>query len=525
MKYLYTLVVSLFALTAAAQKDVSFLVSFDESLQSTPANGRLTVYLMRTDSGIRFSDPADAPFYENPQPMFSIDATGLLPGEVAVINDDNCEFFPVLPSELEPGRYLAQAVLDQSRTASNWKFENGNLHSSPDSAVFEVTKRGVIAPVHINLEMSTTKSEPRGGEGLWYISVKSDLLSELRGTDVYLRAGIVEPLDMDFERRYPVVYQIPGFGGNHTGASGMLERYTNADPDSDSGRLARNAYWIVLDPEGPNGHHLFADSANNGPVGKALIQELIPKIDASCRTIPKNSARLLRGHSSGGWSTIWLGITYPDTFGGIWSSSPDPVDFSSFQAVNIYNEPNMYRHEELGQIVWNTSYSDADGVKGMTIRDENRMEEVIGPGNTSGQQWDSWLAAFGPVNDQGEPADLYLAQTGEIDSRIAKHFTRYDIAKKLADNRATLGPLMKDRLRLVVGDMDNYDLDEAVLKLKAQLDALTFAAPTGGFSGYIEIVPGLDHSSIFRSDAIRDFSRQMLNELTRQGHIKAEESK
>ena len=500
---------------------MSFVVTFDESLQREPAQGRVVVYLINKADGFGRREPSDGPFFSKPQPMLSVDASGMQPGEPIVV-DDNAEFFPVLASELEPGSYRVQAVLDQHRSSSSWRSEEGNLYSAV--VPLEITGRGVSSPLHMRLDRRVGSDAPQTTKGVRYISVPSELLSEHREERVFLRAGIIEPIDMDPSKRYPAVYQVPGFGGDHTGAARHASRMRNAPPDSYLGKLARSAYWIVLDPEGPNGHHLFADSANNGPVGEALIKELIPKIDASCKTIPKSSARLLRGHSSGGWSTIWLGTTYPDTFGGIWSTAPDPVDFSSFQAVDIYNAANMYRHEQLGQVVWNTSYTDADGTKGMTIRDENRMEEVLGPGNTSGQQWDSWLAVFGPVNDKGNPADMYHAQTGAIDSRIVKHFARYDIVKKLAADRATLGPLMKERLRLVVGDMDNYDLDEAVLKLKSRLDALSFAEPAGGFSGYIEIVPGLDHSSIYGSDAVRDFPRQMLEELVRQGHIDAQES-
>ncbi len=519
MKSLIALIACLTCLPALSQNELKFLVTFTERVQEAPARGRLTVYLIKEGDGLDRADPANAPFFSKPQPMFSIDATGLKPGEVAELNDENCVFFPVLPGELPEGRYRAQAVLDQMSEASSWSYEAGNLFSSSRDGGFEITERGVVAPVHLTLDSKTTETEHRESEGLSFIKVKSELLSEFRGRDVYFRAGVVEPIDMEPGKKYPVVYQVPGFGGTESGAYRVYDRHQKADPDSELGRLARSAYWVVLNPEGPNGHHLFANSANNGPVGAALIEELIPTIDTSFSTIQKSSARLLRGHSSGGWSTLWLGITYPDTFGGVWSTAPDPVDFSSFQAVDIYNDANMYRYEDTGQVVWNTSYSDAEGNKGMTILDENRMEEVIGPGNTSGQQWDSWLAVFGPASRTGAPAALYDAMTGEIDSRVVEHFARYDISKKLAADRTNLGPLMKERVRLVVGDMDNYDLDEAVVKLKSQLDALTFAEPSGGFAGYIEIVPGADHGSVFRSPIVRDFPRQMLQMLEENGHV------
>jgi len=37
--------------------------------------------------------------------------------------------------------------------------------------------------------------------------------------------------------------------------------------------------------------------------GNALTQELIPQVEKAYRT---NNAKLLTGHSSGGWTVLWL---------------------------------------------------------------------------------------------------------------------------------------------------------------------------------------------------------------------------
>ena len=38
---------------------------------------------------------------------------------------------------------------------------------------------------------------------------------------------------------------------------------------------------IVLNADCGTGHHVFADSANNGPRGKALIEEFIPYLESN----------------------------------------------------------------------------------------------------------------------------------------------------------------------------------------------------------------------------------------------------
>jgi len=515
------LVAVLWALSSQAQRSIEFRATVDPAAQSAPASGRLVVYLIDQASAMRQRQPADGPFFSDPQPMFSVAVDRLPAGEVIVVGDA-AEFFPVMPSELEPGRYRAQAVLDQNQSNSDWRREEGNLFSEP--VLFDVTERDQKLVVHLSLSRRVDAYISRESEGVRQIAIESRVMLAFDPALATMRAGVIEPIDKEEGRKYPVIYEVPGFGGDHNRAEWVAARMRHADPDSDLGRLARSAYWVVLDPEGPNGHHLFADSSNNGPVGKALTQDLIPAIDAAFSTINEPSARLLRGHSSGGWSTIWLGMNYPDVFGGIWATSPDPVDFSAFQAIDIYTEANMYRREVEGDVVWIPSYKDEHGNVRMTIRQENRMEEVLGPSNTSGQQWDSWLAVFGPRTDRGTPADLFDPKTGVIDRGIAKRYEKYDIVRRLRSDRATYGPILKDRLRLIVGEMDNYDIDVAVGKLKAELDQLSFAG-SGSPAGYITIVPGKDHSNIFDTPEMDAIEWQMLRELERKGHIPKEETK
>ena len=62
-------------------------------------------------------------------------------------------------------------------------------------------------------------------------------------------AGIVFPADYDAIGSYPVVYEVPGFGGSHYEA---FVQFPLPKSDAD-GELAANAFRIVLDPESPNG--------------------------------------------------------------------------------------------------------------------------------------------------------------------------------------------------------------------------------------------------------------------------------
>src|SRR5262249_5179127 len=152
----------------------------------------------------------------------------------------------------------------------------------------------------------------------------SKLLSDFHKRPVKMRAGVVLPKSFATvpKKQYPVVYEIPGFSGTHFMAHGMTNRTDVAGVEM---------LWVVLDPSCRLGHHVFADSANNGPCGRALIEELIPFIEKEFRGLGAPAARFVTGHSSGGWSSLWLQVTYPEFFGGVWSTAPDPVDFRDFQ--------------------------------------------------------------------------------------------------------------------------------------------------------------------------------------------------
>ncbi|NBQ16601.1 MAG: hypothetical protein EBU31_18785 [Proteobacteria bacterium] len=145
------------------------------------------------------------------------------------------------------------------------------------------------------------------------------------------------------------------------------------------------AVWIVLDPETPLGHHGFVDSAANGPWGTALVEEFIPALERQFRLIPRAEARIVTGHSSGGWSSLWLQLVNPEVFGACFSSSPDPVDFSRFQAGDLYADASVFCDAEGKE---RPSYrvplvKQFDKVR-MTVRDEAAMERVLGPARGSG---------------------------------------------------------------------------------------------------------------------------------------------
>jgi len=208
-------------------------------------------------------------------------------------------------------------------------------------------------------------------------------------------------------------------------------------------------------------------------------------------------------------------------FGATWSISPDPVDFRKFQTVDIYGDTNFYVAN--GDAATDrASFREFDRKTGttrevMTIRREARQEDVLGPNNASGQQWDSWFAVFGPRDKGGYPAALFDPATGKIDHGVAEKYRAFDIASLVRADPSRYLPLLQKNVHLVVGDTDSFYLNEAVALLEADVSRLQAAtrspADAPNQSGYIKIVPKYDHGTILGSAEVRAFPTEMLEFL------------
>ena len=84
------------------------------------------------------------------------------------------------------------------------------------------------------------------------------------------------------------------------------------------------------------------NSANNGPYGDAIVQELVPFLEEKFRIIRQPYARHLEGASTSGWQALAMQLQHPDFFGGAWVLQPDPIDFTRYGMTNIYADTNAF---------------------------------------------------------------------------------------------------------------------------------------------------------------------------------------
>jgi hypothetical protein len=477
---------------SAAQHDpLRIEVTLDQAIYSEPVTGRLLVFFSPTENPEpRFGGPLSAL-----EPVVALDVVNFTADDTAVIDvatwsRPEALSFPGPLRRLEPGRYFMQALLDTNRTARDFNQAAGNLYGPIVEREIHPTQSGLV---RLSIDSVIEPTHPEDTEWVELAEFRSEMLSDFYGWDHHHRAGVILPpgYHENTDEYYPVVYVIPGFGGKHTRAWSWI--------DGPYGEWWKAGDWpmpmirIVLDPDVPLGHHKFANSANKGPVGDAFIQEFIPYLEENYRIIPETRARFVKGHSSGGWSSLWLQVTYPDVFGGTWSTGPDPVDYRAFQIINAYKDENAY-WDELGHP---RPSMRQDGEIVLTIREENLYEYVTGPGG----QWGSWFAAFGPRGDDGLPVRPWHPLMGQIDHDVFATWRPYEIRTVLEENWDDLGPRLQNKLHVIGGAEDNYYLEISLRMLQEFLD-------DKDHGGYIEIHPG-DHGSFLTPEVIRRMYEEM----------------
>jgi pimeloyl-ACP methyl ester carboxylesterase len=471
----------------AQARPLEFRLTFDRGVSARPFTGRVYVMLFKQD----VKELRPGPNWFQPDPFFARDVKDWQPGQPLVL-DGKALGFPVTMDKVPKATYSIQAVMDFDRGERGFSTAEGNGHSRTLRRELDGVASG---PVELRIDQVYKAKPFQETDRVKLVDIESKLLTAFNGRSTRLRAGVVLPRSFatQLQRRFPVVYEIPGFSGTHFGAHAAAQR----DATNVSGI---EMLYVVLDPSCRLGHHVFADSANNGPCGRALIEELIPYIETKYRGIGTGQARFVTGHSSGGWSSLWLQIAYPDRFNGVWSTSPDPVDFRDFQRIDLRKpDVNMFldAHGEKRPI------ARMRGKPVLYYRPFSDMEEVMGHGG----QLASFEAVFSARGPDGRPRKLWDRTTGAIDGAVAKTWQRYDIRLVLEGNWKTLAPQLAGKLHVWTGSVDTFYLEGAVVRLKESLSRL-------GSDADIEVFPGRDHN--LRDKAIRDrIAREMAERFRR----------
>jgi Putative esterase len=549
--------------TAHAQQNgsrVRFEVSFPSSVRNEPITGRMFVAISPTsDPEPRIAAYNSARRRDARVPFFAVDVDQLKPAQPAVIDATSIGFPYMSLSQLPAGDYYVQGVLNVytqfHRTdghviwahmdqweGQRWGFSPGNLLSEPQkvhldpkqSVTVKITLTRIIPPIEV----------PKDTEWVKRIKIQSQVLTAFWGHPMFLGATVLLPKGYADhpDVSYPVVYVQSHFAlsppfdfatepSNGPNLFAAMEKQAAGRRESgyefyqswNSDAFPRVIAVTFQHPTPYFDDSYAVNSANNGPYGDAIMQELIPYLEAHFRMIPKEYARVLTGGSTGGWESLALQVYHPDFFGGTWTMYPDPVDFRKYGMVNAYDDDNAFivpsapinAPERMFQ-------QNPDGQAVASIRQISQMEYASGTHDRSGAQIDIWDAVYGPVGDDGYPEPLWNHLTGHIDHSVADYMRDhgYDLRDYLQTNWPRIGPQLVGKLRLYCGDMDNFYLAGAVYLLEDFLTS-TKEPYYGGEFVYGRPMKGHGWQPMTNAELIRMMAAQIARNAPAGEHVES----
>jgi enterochelin esterase-like enzyme len=390
-----------------------------------------------------------------------------------------------------------------------WNRKPGNPFSKPMKVHFDPKSTIKLTLDQTMPEIKGTPQDPEviaahAPEAKWlkYMRFKSEKLSKFWGRDTYLGAWVLLPdgFDEHPDAHYPLVVWQDHF------SSGPKPAFTATAPkgpgaaraaggnrffqDWTQGRVPRVIILFVQNANPYYDDSYVVDSANVGPYGSAINDELIPAIESKYRGIGQGWARATMGGSTGGWESLATQIFYPERYNGTWSACPDPVDFHAYQNINLYDDKNaFYRRGDFGEVP-TAGDREPDGTITATAAGEFAYEQVLGTHGRSTEQWMIWQAVFSPQGPDGYPVQVLDSKTGEIDRKVVQYWhDHYDLAAILKRDWSTLGPKLEGKLHIQVGDGDTYFLNNAVHLLDKQLQATVSPHSDAQF----QYGPGMPH--------------------------------
>ena len=477
---------------------------------TAPLHGHLVLVFAKKDSPEPRMQMSET--YESAQ-AFGVDVDGVAPGQPIVVDAKTFGYPRKSLADLEAGDYFVQGVfnvyeqfhLETGKTlwlppdkgeGQHWDRKPGNLYSAPvklhldSKAMLKVALDNVIAPIEgTDQDPAVIAAKDPGAKWLKYMRFKSEKLTKFWGRDTYLGAWILLPdgFDEHPDARYPlVVYQ-----DHYHATSGPAFVATKPDPsvkgrrgnpdngyrffqDWTAGRMPRVIMLFVQNANPYYDDSYVVDSANVGPYGSAINEELIPAVEKQYRGIGQGWARATYGGSTGGWEALATQVFYPEKYNGSYAACPDPVDFHAYQNINLYDYDNAFKLKgDFGEVAIAADRK-PDGTVIADTQGEFAFEYVLGTHGRSTEQWDIWQAVFSPAGPDGYPADILDPLTGKIDKKVLAYWKEhYDLAAILKRDWATLGPKLGGKLHLAVGDGDTYFLNNAVHLLQQQLEATT----------------------------------------------------
>jgi S-formylglutathione hydrolase FrmB len=259
------------------------------------------------------------------------------------------------------------------------------------------------------------------------------------------------------ERRYPVIYWLPGFTGTAQGALNH-DPWLPSVPEAMDRALAAGApeaILVVVDGFTRFGGSQYLNSAANGRYEDYVVQDVVAHVDATYRTLPRAASRGIAGKSSGGYGALVLGMRHPDVFRGISAHSADAY----FEMCYRADFPKLLRVA--------ARFGGVDAFLSAFLALEKKPSEFITPVSIAAMAMAYSPNPARPPYHYDLPFDTY---TGELDAAVWERWLPWDPVNLVARHADGLRGM-----RLVFfecGVRDEYHLQYGARILARRLDGL-----------------------------------------------------
>jgi len=502
--------VFLFFVGCTPKETPFFEVSYDSKLGSEGYNGRLLVLITKDtlkEPRFQINDSQETGI------VVGKNVSNWLPDSKEGISASTLAYPIEDLNALEKGDYFVQALLHKYETfnlanghtvllpmdqgeGQHWNISPKNIYSKPIKV--SIGKQNA-KPIQIKLTQEIPPIVPaEDTEYIKHIKIKSKLLSEFWGRDMYLQANVLVP--EGFQKESSTRYPLMVFHGHFPKTIGGFRTIPPTAPEKDSiysSRFGITGYqyiqekeafdfykkwtskdfprFLVIEIQHQNPYYddsYAVNSANLGPYGDAITYELIPHIEKRFNGVGAGWGRFLYGGSTGGWEALAAQVFYPKEYNGCFAACPDPIDFRAYTVVDIYKDKNAYYQEGSFRKTLRPGMRDGKGHVKTQLIDMNRREYVLGDHSRSGDQWDIWQAVYSPAGDDGYPKPIWDKLTGEINSDVANYWKEnYDLRYIMERDWDKIGKDLEGKVNIYCGDMDNYYLNNAVVLTEEFLES------------------------------------------------------
>jgi pimeloyl-ACP methyl ester carboxylesterase len=168
-------------------------------------------------------------------------------------------------------------------------------------------------------------------------SLANNLVGEPAERTIYV---YLPPSYGSSEKRYPVVYYLPGYGD-----SIMMGFHLPGDMDSaiQSGEV-KEMIIVVASGDSKVGGSFYVNSPVTGDWEDFIVKDVVGYVDANFRTLPQAESRGITGHSMGGFGALNIAMHRPDVFSAVYSLSPGLFDEDGLAESFMFADERLIRN-------------------------------------------------------------------------------------------------------------------------------------------------------------------------------------